>query len=194
MNDKKEVMMVVHRYEVRRALGVLIVIVMLAVLVSGCIEPTETKILKSFLDGRLSSEYMEKHFEITNTYKSQVFFNIRYGSYSTNTKVSSANFSGFGRVSNGSISEYYGPLKEYELKIEKEEAQAIFKTNNCTGDLTLEVGDFIQSEKEELKGLYWRGGSPANGRLEDSCIVDAESGAFRIEKGQVNMLIPGERT
>lgn len=183
-------------YVGRRALGILLIVIAsaLAVVVSGCIEHTETKILKSFLDERLSSEYMEKHFEITNTYKSQVFFNIRYGNYPTNTKVSSANFSGFGRISNGRVSEYFGPLKEYELKILKEEAQAIFKTNNCTGDLTLEVGDFIQSEKEELKGLYWRGGPPANGRLEDSCIVDAESGAFRIEKGQVNMLIPRERT
>lgn len=165
----------------------------LAVMVSGCIEPTETKILKSFLDERLSSEYMDEHFEITNTYKSQVFFNIRYGNHSTNTKVSSANFSGFARVSNGSISEYYGPLKKYELKIQKEQAKAIFELNNCTGEITLEVGDFIRSGREELNGLYWRNGPPANGRLEDNCIVDAESGAFRIEKGQINMLIPSDR-
>lgn len=170
------------------------VIASLAVVVTGCTAPTEPKIFKGYLSERLSAEYVDEHFEITNTYKSQVFFNIRYGNHLTNTRVSSANFSGFARIRNSGVIEYYGPLKEYELKIQKEDAQAIFKVNNCTGDLMLEVGDFILSEKEELKGLYWRDGQPANGRLEDSCIVDAESGAFRIERGQVNMLIPGERT
>lgn len=136
---------------------VLLILFTFFIFFTGCIDKDDTRkkeVLIEFLSERLTDEQISNHFEITNVNNQQVFFTLNYGEYPANTKVSSAEFSGFARIVDDRVVDYYGPLKEYGIQVQKTEADEIFAKNNCIGDPYLEIGDTYQQGVEDLRGVY----------------------------------------
>lgn len=171
-------------------------------LVSACVtqltEEDYKTIFEDYIKGYVSPEYFSDHFEIKKIYVSPepktatVFYVIKYENITaltrSATKTELGLISGLTRITNGTIEEYHGPLKEYELKIREERAREIMIDNGCTdiGDLTLNIGDYIYKggkypDDVGMEGFYWSGGMPKDGRIGDECTVNAETGVFKVK-------------
>ena len=188
-------------------------------MVLGCLSqrpveaPADAMKLRTFLKPFLSEKYIDEHFQFRGTYKSPVgtvtlSYNLTYGNMIARTRtagsVDGRMTSGITRISpEGKIESYFGPLKEYELKVSKEKAEGIMRAQRCTfardvssspaqGELaapTIElfIGDYWEKEGKYSpdyikEGFYWVGGRPGCPDKGIACVVDAQTGAFSTQQ------------
>jgi len=116
--------------------------------------------------------------------------------------------SGIARVSGGAVVSYFGPLKEYEPKISMQRAVSVMLKQGCSfasqapaksqatrprsgraqppSHIILFVGDYWEKQGKYSRdfipeGFYWLGGKPPKSQSGTQCMVDAETGAFKVK-------------
>ncbi len=138
-----------------------------------------TKILFEFLKLRLSEDYLYSHFELVRPQETAknatVWFRLHYGSEFAFTANSSRGvgdplfISGSARIKDGSVEQYTGPLKEYEVKVSKDEATTILVRNGVSkvlvpgarpiNNLELWIYDsYHKTRGEKIDNFFWIGG------------------------------------
>jgi hypothetical protein len=159
------------------------------------------KIWYKYLAGFLTRQYIDAHFQLDSVYRSPsgaatVRYTIRYEGEVARTRTAGpggqgATISGISQISDrGEIQSYFGPLKEYQLRISREKAIATMRSSGCTigtEGITLFIGDYWEaagkySPDHIPEGFYWIGGRHPGEQTGTECVVDAESGKFRLKK------------
>lgn len=182
----------------------------LAGLIAQTGQPNPEEIWRGFLKAHLSEPHIDAHFRLHSVYRGEegpdtVFFRVRYEDELAHTRTSfllEEHFvSGLMRIQKGGeVQSYFGPLREYELRISREQAMEIMRTNGCEFPPTrssaqeqqkdqrirLFVGDYFEAGGKYSpdyipEGFYWLGGVPRADLPGNECTVNAETGEFKIK-------------
>jgi hypothetical protein len=177
-------------------------------------EGVPEKIWRQYLTTFLSQEYIDAHFQLDSVYRSPagtatLRYSIRYGGELARTRTAGPGIhgdptSGISQISNGGeIQSYFGPVKEYQLRIKRGEARAIMRANGCvlaaaqigpapgpaqnSDDIALFIGDYWNADGKYSpdyipEGFYWVGARHPNEQTGTECMVDAETGAFSLKR------------
>lgn len=160
-----------------------------------------TKTLFEFLKTKLSEDYIYLHFELVDPEKiatepekyRTVKFRLHYGSElaftgNASRAVDDPSFiSGIAWILDGTVKSYTGPLKEYEIKVSKNQALDILNKNGLKKVLvpgarkidTLELWIY-DYENEKADQVYWIGGVK-NDESNDWFWVSALDGTLKKE-------------
>jgi hypothetical protein len=136
---------------------------------------------------------------------------IKYGNEIAHTRTTNVSHgelsSGIARISGGEVVGYFGPLREYEPKISMRRAVSVMLKHGCSfasqasaksqatrprsgaqsrSDIILFVGDYWEKQGKYSRdfipeGFYWLGGKPPKTQSGTECMVDAETGAFKVK-------------